>query len=409
MFATFRSLRHPNFRALWLGLALSASGSWLQLVGQGLLVLRLSGGSALALGATSLAQGLAFFIFVLAGGVLADRLEPRRILFVTQGAALVFALVLSLLTVSGLVRVWSVVLLAFFSSAVSSFDQPARAALLPRLVPTEDLANAVALQTLAFNTAATLGPTLAGVCIAWLGFSGTFFLNAVSFLGVLAALFWMRVPDRKVAVLERLTPAAFFSSSLEGISAVRGNAMLSFALSAYGVMLLVGPSTSFLLPLLATKVLGASETQLGLMFSAAGIGAIGGALVTASLPLKVSRVQFLLLCLAVWSGAMVGIGVLRSFWVVLPVLFVWGAARNAVGTTASAILQLNVADALRARVMSLNSLVVMGARPLGDFGLALLVSAFSVAPVILGGAAIVGLQTVFLTLRRRVITGMERS
>ena len=410
MFATFRSLRHPNFRALWLGLALSASGSWLQLVGQGLLVLRLSGGSALALGATSLAQGLAFFIFVLAGGVLADRLEPRRILFVTQGAALVFALVLSLLTVSGLVRVWSVVLLAFFSSAVSSFDQPARAALLPRLVPTDDLANAVALQTLAFNTAATLGPTLAGVCIAWLGFSGTFFLNAVSFLGVLAALFWMRVPAKSSGqALGRLSPAAFFSSSLEGISAVRGNAMLSFALSAYGVMLLVGPSTSFLLPLLATKVLGASETQLGLMFSAAGVGAIGGALVTASLPLKVSRVRFLLLCLAVWSGAMVGIGVLRSFWVVLPVLFVWGAARNAVGTTASAILQLNVADALRARVMSLNSLIVMGARPLGDFGLALLVSAFSVAPVILGGAAIVGLQTAFLTLRRRVITSAERS
>ena len=97
---------------------------------------------------------------------LADRLEPRRILFVTQGAALVFALLLSILTVSGLVQVWSVVLLAFLSSAVSSFDQPARAALLPRLVPPEDLANAVALQTLAFNTAATLGPTLAGVCIA---------------------------------------------------------------------------------------------------------------------------------------------------------------------------------------------------------------------------------------------------
>ena len=106
---------------------------------------------------------------------------------------------------------------------------------------------------------------------------------------------------------------------------------------------------------------------------------------------------------------MVGIGVLRSFWVLLPVLFVWGAARNAVGTTASAILQLNVADALRARVMSLNALIVMGARPLGDFGLALLVSAFSVAPVVLGGAAIIGMQTAFLTLRRRVITGTERS
>lgn len=105
-------------------------------------------------------------------------------------------MVLSVLTVFGLVQVWSVVLLAFLSSAASSFDQPARAVLLPRLVPREDLANAVALQTLAFNTAATLGPILAGVSVATLGFSGTFFLNSVSFLGVLAALVYMHVPDR---------------------------------------------------------------------------------------------------------------------------------------------------------------------------------------------------------------------
>lgn len=402
MFSTFRSLRHPNFRALWLGLVFSASGSWLQLVGQGLLVLRLSNGSALALGSVSLAQGVAFFIFVLAGGVLADRLEPRRILFFTQSAALGFALILSLLTFVGVVQVWSVVLLAFLSSAASSFDQPARAALLPRLVPAEDLGNAVALQTLAFNTAATLGPTLAGVAIARLGFSGTFFLNALSFLGVLAALFYLRVPIRSGGeTVGRLTPAAFFASSLEGIAAVRGNAMLSFALSAYGVMLLVGPSTSFLLPLLATNVLGVGETQLGLMFSAAGVGAIVGAIITASLNEGVSRVRFLLFCLAVWSGAMIAIGLSGRFWVVLPILFVWGAARNAVGTTASAILQLHVADALRARVMSLNALVVMGARPLGDFGLALLVSIFSVTPVILGGAAVVGVQTVWLGWGRR--------
>jgi predicted MFS family arabinose efflux permease len=304
--ATFRSLHHRDFRSLWLGLLLSASGSWLQLVGQSLLVLRLSGGSALALGAVSLAQGLAFFIFVLAGGVLADRFEPRRILLVTQSALLGLALVLSLLTVSGLVQVWSVVLLAFLSSAASSFDQPARAALLPRLVPFEDLANAVALQTLAFNTAATLGPTLAGVAVAALGFSSTFLLNAVSFLGVLAALVSMRVPDRAERKGQApLTPAAFFASSREGVVAVRGSAMLSFALTAYGVMLLVGPSTSFLLPLLATQVLRVGEAQLGVMFSAAGVGAIAGALITASLSETVSKVRFLLLCLAVWSGAMV--------------------------------------------------------------------------------------------------------
>lgn len=401
MRSTFRSLYHRNFRALWFGLILSASGSWLQIVGQSLLVLRLSDGSALALGAVSLAQGVAFFIFVLAGGVLADRLEPRRILFVTQSVSLGLALALSLLTVFGLIQVWSVVLLAFLSSAASSFDQPARAALLPRLVPFDDLPNAVALQTLAFNTAATLGPTLAGVSVAAFGFAGTFFLNAVSFVGVLAALVYMQVPERARREEQgRLTPTAFFASSWEGILAVRGNAMLLFALSAYGVLLLVGPSTSFLLPLLATQVLQVGETQLGLMFSVAGVGMISGALVTASLPGTINKARFLLLCLALWSGTMVVLGVLEQFWLTLPVLFVWGATRNAVGTTAGAILQLHVADALRARVMSLNSLIVMGARPLGDFALALLVSAFSVASVVLGGAAIVGAHTAFLTMRQ---------
>lgn len=398
--STFRSLRHRNFRALWLGLVLSASGGWLQLVGQGLLVLRLADGSALALGAVSLAQGLAFFIFVLAGGVLADRFSPRRILLITQSLSLGLALVLSLLTVLGLIQVWSVIVLAFLSSAASSFDQPARAALLPRLVPAADLANAVALQTLAFNTAATLGPTLAGVAVATLGFSGTFFLNAVSFLGVLLALVTMQVPGQQNKHDKvRLTPKAFLASSLEGISAVRASPLLSFALSAYGVMLLVGPSTSFLLPLLATQVLRVGESQLGLMFSAAGLGTIAGALVTASLPDALSKTRFLLLCLALWSGTMVALGLLGSFWLALPVIFVWGATRNAVGTTAGTILQLNVADALRARVMSLNALVVMGARPFGDFFLALLVSAFSVTTVIFGGAVVVGAHAALLSVR----------
>lgn len=399
---TFRSLRYRDFRALWFGLALSASGSWLQLIGQGLLVLRLSGGSALALGAVSLAQGLAFFVFVLVGGVLADRLEPRRILFVTQSASLLLALVLGSLTASGLVAVWSVVVLAFLGSAAASFDGPARAALLPRLVPPDDLPNAVALQTLAFNTAATLGPTLAGAVVVWLGFAGTFFLNALSFLGVLAALVAMRVPDRTAQAHDPLTPAALFRSSREGVRAVRRSAVLTFALGSYGVMLLVGPSTSFLLPLLATQVLGVGGAQLGVMFSAAGLGTISGALVTASLPKLVRQGRFLLFGLALWSAALVGVSVLGRFWLVVPALFVWGAARNAVGVAATTILQLNAPDALRGRVMSLNTLVVMGARPLGDFGLALLISAFSVSAVAVGGAVVVGVYAGVSALGRRL-------
>ncbi len=211
----------------------------------------------------------------------------------------------------------------------------------------------------------------------------------------------MRVPDQaQQDERERLTPTALLTSSWEGVSAVRRDARLSFALSAYGVMLLVGPSTSFLLPLLATQVLDVGGTQLGLMFSAAGVGTITGALVTASLPGLTHQGRFLLFGLTIWSGALLSIGLLERFWLVVPLLFVWGAARNAVGTAATTILQLYAPDALRGRVMSLNALIVMGARPLGDFGLALLVSAFSVASVAVGGAVVVGGYTAFLALRR---------
>lgn len=399
--ATFRALRHRDFRALWLGLMFSATGGWLQIVAQSLLVLRLSGGSALALGAVSLAQGVAFFIFVLLGGVLADRYAPRSILLITQTLSLLLTLALALLTLSGAVSIWSVVVLSFLSSAASSFDQPARAALLPRLVPEDDLGNAVALQTLAFNTAATLGPSLAGGAVATLGFSGTFFVNAVSFAGVLLALAKMRLPEATLTQQgTRLTPREFVRASLEGVSAVRASATLSFALVAYGLIMLVGPSTSLLLPLLATQLLAASDARLGLLFSAAGFGTICGALFIASLPESRSKPHILLLCLGLWSGTMAALSLLRNFYLVLLIVFFWGATRNAVGTLAGAILQLNVAEALRARVMSLNALMVMGARPLGDFFLAFLVSAVTLMPVILGSAAVVGIQAVWLALRR---------
>ncbi|HEY4383236.1 MAG TPA: MFS transporter, partial [Ktedonobacteraceae bacterium] len=205
---TFRALRHRNFCLLWISLIVSAVGTWMQILAQSLLVLKLTG-SAVALGTVSLAQALSFFIFALIGGGIADQIDKRRFLLITQSLSMLLAVIFGVLTITGVIQVWMIVILAFCSGTVLSFDQPTRSSLVPLLVPQEDLMNAISLQSIVFNGAAFLGPTLAGIMIqvfgnagnslgihnGLFGYAGNFFLNAVSFLGVLGVLFILRIPE----------------------------------------------------------------------------------------------------------------------------------------------------------------------------------------------------------------------
>jgi MFS family permease len=193
-FKAFRALRHRDFRLLWVGLAVSAIGTWMQIVAQSLLVLKITQGSALALGTVSLAQALAFFLFALVGGSVADRMDKRRLLLCTQSGSAALAILMGFLTLFGVIQLWMIVVIAFLNGTLLSFDQPTRGALVPPLVPKEDLGNAISLQSMIFNGASTLGPALAGVGVAKLGYAGNFFLNGGSFLGVLLALYSMRLP-----------------------------------------------------------------------------------------------------------------------------------------------------------------------------------------------------------------------
>jgi len=191
---TFRALQYRDFRLLWTGLAVSAVGTWMQIVALSLLVLDLTHGSAIALGIVSLTQALTFLLFAAIGGSFADHFDRRRLLVVTQCLLIVFAVLLGVLTLTGLIRFWMILLLAFASSSTLSFDQPARNALITSLVPKEHLMNAVSLQSAVFNGASILGPALAGLSLSKIGYSGNFFLNAASFLAVLAALLFLRIP-----------------------------------------------------------------------------------------------------------------------------------------------------------------------------------------------------------------------
>jgi len=393
LFSTFRALHHRDFRLLWFGLAVSAIGTWMQIVAQSLLVLKITAGSAFALGCVSLSQASAFFAFALLGGTVADRVDKRRLLLFTQSGSAALAIVLGFVTLFGLIRLWMIVLLAFLNGTLLSFDQPTRGALVPVLVPREDLGNAISLQSMIFNGASTIGPALAGFAVAALGYAGNFFLNALSFVGVLGALFVMRVPHtetRRESTLEAIRG---------GLATVRRDPVLPWTLSGYGALLFLGPSSALILPVFAVKVLHIGPERLGFLFSAAGLGTIAGALILASISSNAKLGRIYLLGIFTWVLALGTFAVSKQFWITLGTLLVFGVAQTLVGTTTTTLLQTRVPQQMRGRIMSLNTLLIMGVRPLGDFPTGTLMAWIGAPPTVLLAAVLVAVFGAVLVAR----------
>jgi MFS family permease len=393
VFHTFRALRHRDFRLLWVGLAVSAIGTWMQIVAQSLLVLKITHGSAFALGAVSLAQALAFFLFALVGGSVADRLDKRRLLLFTQSGAAALAILLGFLTFFGVVRLWMVLVPAFLNGTLLSFDQPARGALVPLLVPREDLGNAISLQAMIFNGASTLGPALAGFGVAALGLAGNFFLNGASFLAVLVALYLMRVPSgwaHQQSTIQAIRTA---------LGTVRRDAVLPWVLSGYAALLFLGPSSALILPVYALKILHVGPERLGLLFSAAGLGTILGALFLASLGSSPRRGPIYLKGIFIWVAALAGFALSGRFWISMAALLVFGIGQTLAGTTTITMLQTRVPEQMRGRVMSLNTLLIMGVRPLGDFPAGALIAGIGAPGTVLLSAGLVGIYGLVLAMR----------
>lgn len=397
-------LRHRDYRLLWAGQAVSGVGTFMQTVGQSLLVLKLSHNSAVALGAVSLAQALAFFAFSLLGGGTVDRLDKRRVLFVTQSLLLALAATLALLTATDAATLPLVVALAFFSGVVASFDQPARSALLPTLVPRDELPRATALNALAMTTAGTLGPAVAGFTAATLGLTVNFTANAAGFLVVLGCLAMMR-PHPAPPLSAARTP--LLGSVGEGLRIVARHATLPWVVSGYGALLLLGPSPSVILPLYAAKVLHVGGAQLGLLFLMVGAGTVLASAMQALLGAARQRGVFVG-ALLVWAFALVVFAFSPAVPLSALALLLHGAARNVVGTTAVTLMQLLAPDAARGRVMSLNTLLANGVRPLGDFGVSAVMAASGVVLTTAGCGALVGMYALLLHRRLRRAAGHER-
>jgi MFS family permease len=374
----------------------------MQIVALSLLVLQLKHGSALALGEVSLTQALAFLTFAPLGGGIADRFDRRRLLLTSQSLLMVLAFLLGLTTYAGAIRFWMIIVISFCSAAVLSVDQPTRFALLSSLVPAEDLMNALSLQSVVFNGASMWGPALAGVALNVIGFAGNFFLNAASFLPMLVALVILRVSDEPVMTSGHQRASLLFSVR-EGLRAVRSDAALPTILLVYGVLLLAGPSPALLLPVFATKVLRVGASGLGLLFSALGSGTIVGSLAIASLGDYPHKDRLLWAGYGIWVAALAAFSFSSGLWFAMVTLLLLGAAQNGLSATTITLMQLRVPPQMRGRVMSLNTMLLMGVRPLGDFPASALISLIGVQSTALAAAGLVGINCLYSFIARQGI------
>jgi len=412
---TFSALRHRDYRLLWISLIVSSTGTWMQIVAQSLLVLSITNGSALALGTVSLAQSLSFFLFALIGGSIADRADKRRFLLFTQSLSMLQAFLFAILTITGVIQVWMIVVLAFCGGTILSFDQPTRSALVPVLVPKEDLMNAISLQAIVFNGSAFVGPALAGIMIgvfesvgksigitnSLTGYAGNFFLNGISFLGVLVVLYLLRLP--KDAAEQSMARGPLLTSITTSLSHIKRDAALPWVLSGYGALLFFGPSSTLILPIFATQVLKLQPFELGLLFSASGLGTILGALAVASLGDFKQKGILLLVSFFLWTGSLLMFALSHLFWISILALMIFGIAQNGVGATTITLMQTRVPPQMRGRVMSLNTLFIMGVRPLGDFPAGAMIGLMGGPITVVICATIVGGYSLYLLVAHPAI------
>jgi MFS family permease len=357
---TWRALRHYNYRLYFAGQVVSQSGTWLQRLAQSWLVLELTDSPA-ALGILAVFQFMPAMLLSLVAGVVADRVQKRKLIMVTSTLAAVQALTLAALVLTGQIQLWQVYALALGLGIITTFETPARQAFVSELVPPEDLRSAVALNSSVFNAARIAGPGVGGVIVAAWGTGWAFALNGVSYAAVLAALIMLR-PE----LLRTGRPAgrgALWRQLGDGLRHAAHEPRLAFPISLLAVVGMLGYNFGVILPLLARYTLDAGVAAFGALNAAMGVGSLVGALlVTARVPpspWSVARAAlgFSLVLLAVafvpWYAAM------------LVVLALLGLLNVTYSTTTNTTLQLASGEAYRGRILSLYSLLFMGTTPIG--------------------------------------------
>ncbi len=359
---TFASLkRHRNYRLFFTGQVISVSGTWMQNVALAWLVVELTS-SPIAVGALAFCRFLPFTLFGLFAGVVADRIDNRRLVIGTHGVSMALSAVLAVLVLSGSESLPLVYVLAAMTGTALVFDAPGRHALTFQMVGRAELPNAVALNAGLFNASRVVGPAVAGVLIAAFGTGVCFAINAFTFLAVLTSLLMMRV-DELVPVVRSATPPTMLRGIREGFAWVLRSPELRLVLAIVTVVSTVGFNFHVILPLLASETLDTGPGVFGVLSACFGGGALVGALLSAAL----GRASWKVLVAGTtgFSLSLLALAPLATVWLCAVLLFVTGVCFTLWTSNANAILQLRAPDALRGRVVSLYLWAFAGLAPIG--------------------------------------------
>lgn len=357
------ALAVPAYRRFWLSMLISNVGSWLQLVAQGWLILTLTN-SPLYLGLYGLLRSVPTLTITLIGGAIADRIDRRKILLVTQSSAAALALLLGFLDLSGLVRAWHILAIAFATATVMAFDNPARQAMVPGLVGHERVPSAVGLNSAAWNAAAVIGPSLAGMLVAAAGTGWAFVLNGLSYLPVIWAV-WTLHPARPSGT----TSAPLFAHVAIGVHAVRRDRRLLGLLTLLAVPTFLGRPYLQLMPVFARDVLHTSAAGYGTLMGINGAGALAGALLVGRVSKYQKRGQLLFFVNIAFATTLIAFAASHQLVLSAVLLFAIGASQTLLMALTNTLLQLIVPDEFRGRVMALYTLIPMGFMPLGTMAL----------------------------------------
>ena len=359
--ATFPALQSRNYKLYFSGQLISLIGTWLQIVAQGWLVLKLTN-SAFLIGLIAALSTLPSLVFTLFGGVIVDRFPKRKILLITQSCAMVLALILGVLTLLKIITVWQIGLLAFLLGLVSAVDAPARQAFVPEIVTKDQLPSAIALNSGAFNSARVIGPGIAGILIAITGSGGAFIINGISYIAVIIALLNMRLLTSIKYKRQHAVTAI-----KEGLNYSFTHPVIRTLIILTGISSVFGWSYTTLMPLIAQNKFHLGAAGLGYLYVATGLGALLATVFISVFAKRISPVIFIIGGNMLFAISLLLFSNITGFHIALVLLFFAGFGLICQFSTINTTIQSLVKDEFRGRVMSIYVLMFLGLSPFGNF------------------------------------------
>ncbi len=357
---TFIAMRHRNFQLYFGGQLISNIGTWMQIIAQGWVVYQISH-SELALGLVAFASAIPTLVISPWGGVIVDRMSRRNLLIMTQSGAMLLAFALAALTFANVMQEWHVIVLSALLGVVNAFDAPARQALVPEMVGKRDLPNAIALNSIMFNSARIIGPALAGLMLALVGAAWCFTINGISFFAVIIGLWLMKLPPR-----QRINhTTSSWQQLVLGIQYAAGNREISALILLSLVFSIFGISYFTILPAFVEKTLHQGALVYGWINAASGLGAVTGAFLLAHRVSNGRRGQLLVWTNIVFPLLLIYFSFTSLYPLSLVLAFGLGLGFMIQFTTINTLLQTRVEDEFRGRVMGLYTITFFGFAPFG--------------------------------------------